>query len=141
MSLPAKLQQFVDESASLDKLTRSMLLLDYAAQLGDYPEDKKDEPHRVRGCTSLVYLDADFNESDGAMHYTAFADAQIVKGMVAVLVNGLDGEAPETVLAVEPTFIQDAGLAESLSPTRQGGLANILKRMQQAARAALERSS
>ncbi|MDX1438444.1 MAG: SufE family protein [Rubricoccaceae bacterium] len=140
MALPQKLQQFVDESAMLDKLTRSMLLLDYATKLGDYPEDKKDDLHRVRGCTSLVYLDANFDEQDGTMRYKGYADAQIVKGMVAVLVNSLDGESPESVLAVDPEFIQDAGLGEALSTTRQGGLANILRRMQNAASAALARS-
>jgi cysteine desulfuration protein SufE len=140
MPLPPRLQQFVDESAMLDKLTRSMLLLDYAEKLGEYPEELKDDPHRVRGCTSLVYLDAEFDEEAGVMRYRGFADAQIVKGMVAILVNGLDGETPETIAAVDPTFIQAAGLGEALSVTRQGGLANILNRMQNAADAALARS-
>lgn len=138
MSLPPKLQLFVHESAMLDKLTRSMLLLDYAAKLGDYPEDRKDDPHRVRGCTSLVYLDAEFDEKEGVMRYRGFADAQIVKGMVAILVNGLNGETPAVVAAVDPSFIREAGLGEALSVTRQGGLANILKRMQNAACANLE---
>lgn len=140
MPLPPRLQQFVDESATLDKLTRSMLLLDYAAGLSEYPEEKKDDIHRVRGCTSLVYLDAEFDETNGVMRYRGFADAQIVKGMVAILVNGLDGESPEAIVAVDPTFILEAGLGEALSVTRQGGLANILKRMQNAAEAALARS-
>ena len=140
MPLPPRLQQFVDESAMLDKMTRSMLLLDYAKKLGDYPEDKMDDFHRVRGCTSLVYLDPQFDESEGVMRYRGFADAQIVKGMVAVLVTSLNGEAPESVLAVDPSFIQEAGLGDALSTTRQGGLANILKRMQNAAEAALARS-
>ena len=129
MPLPEKLQRFVDEAASLDRLTRSMLLLDYAEALGDYPEAKKDEAHRVHGCTSLVYLDADYDADAGAMRYRGFADAQVVRGMVAVLVNGLTGESPQAVLAVDPAFIRASGLGESLSPTRQGGLANILARM------------
>lgn len=140
MALPEKLQQFVDESAMLDKLTRSMLLLDYATKLGDYPDELKDDVHRVRGCTSLVYLDANFDEANGVMRYTGFADAQIVKGMVAVLVYSLDGETPENVLSVDPSFISEAGLSEALSTTRQGGLTNILERMQNAAQAALAQS-
>lgn len=140
MPLPSKLQTFVNESAMLDKLTRSMLLLDYAAKLEDYPEEKKDDIHRVRGCTSLVYLHADFDEEAGVMHYQGFADAQIVKGMVSVLVNSLDGESPESVLSVDPSFIQESGLSDALSTTRQGGLANILERMQNAAKAALTNS-
>jgi cysteine desulfuration protein SufE len=136
MPLPEKLQRFVDEAAALDKLTRTLLLLDYAETLGPYPEDRKDEAHRVHGCTSLVYLDADCDA--GVMRYRGYADAQVVKGMVAVLVGGLSGEPPAAVLAVDPAFIRASGLGESLSPTRQGGLANILARMQADARAALD---
>ena len=137
MSLPPKLQRFVDESAPLDRLTRSMLLLDYADELAPYPEDKQDDVHRVRGCASRVYLDADFDAAAGTMRYFGWADAQIVKGMVAVLVNGLDGETPEAVVALDPAFIQETGLGESLTPTRQGGFSSILARMQAAARDAL----
>lgn len=127
--LPEKLQQYVDELSSLDRMTRYMLLLDYADTLGDFPEEARTEANRVHGCTSLVYLTAQLE--DGAMRYEGFADAQIVKGLVAMLVNGLSGEPPEVVAAIDPSFIRDAGLAEALTPTRQGGLANMLRRMQQ----------
>lgn len=128
MSLPARLQAYVDELASLDKLTRTMLLLEYADSLGDYPEALKQNVRLVPGCVSRVWLDADYR--DGKMIYRAAADGQIAAGMVAMLINGLTGETPETILAVEPDFIQEAGLSESLTPARQGGLASMLKRMQ-----------
>ena len=131
--LPAKLQSAVDDLGSLDKMTRTLMLLDYADMLGPYPDDARTDAHLVPGCVSRVWLDADY--ADGVMHYAADADGQIAQGMVALLVNGLDGETPATVLAVEPQFIRDAGLAESLTPARQGGLASMLQRMQQAARA------
>ncbi len=131
-ALPPKLQTFVDELGSLDKMTRTLLLLDYADALGDYPDEARTDPYLVPGCVSRVWLDADCR--DGRMHYRAAAEGQIAQGMVALLVGGLSGETPETVLAVDPSFIGDAGLAESLTPARQGGLAAMLQRMQQAAR-------
>lgn len=131
-TLPEKLQAYVDELGSLDKMTRTMLLLDYADTLGDYPEEGKLDTYLVPGCVSRVWLDARCR--DGLMRFRAAAEGQIAQGMVAMLVNGLDGETPETVLAVDPAFIRDAGLAESLTPARQGGLASMLQRMQQAAR-------
>lgn len=129
--LPEKLQRYVDELASLDRMTRYILLLDYAETLGDFPEEAKTEAHRVHGCASLVYLTAEL--ADGRMRYRGFADAQTVRGLVAMLVHGLSGETPEAVAAVDPAFIGEAGLAEALTPTRQGGLANMLRRMQQEA--------
>ncbi|MDX1532250.1 MAG: SufE family protein [Rhodothermales bacterium] len=127
-TLPDKLQRTVDELAGLDRMTRYMVLLDYADRHGDFPEAAMTEPNRVRGCTSTVYLTSELE--GGRMRYAGFADAQIVKGLVAMLVGGLSGEPPEAVAAVDPRFIRDAGLAEALTPTRAGGLANILRRMQ-----------
>ncbi len=130
-TLPAKLQAYVDDLGSLDKMTRTLLLLDYADTLAPYPEEAKTEAHLVPGCVSRVWLDADC--VDGVMCYAAAAEGQIAQGMVAMLVSGLNGETPETVLAVDPAFIRDSGLAESLTAGRQGGLASMLQRMQQAA--------
>lgn len=136
MPLPARLQQYVAELGALDKMTRTLLLLDYAATLGDFPDAERTDANLVRGCVSRVWLTADVAE--GTMRYAAAAEGQIAQGMVAMLVHGLSGEAPETVLAVSPAFIGESGLAESLTPGRQGGLAAMLARMQAAAKATLE---
>jgi cysteine desulfuration protein SufE len=130
-TLPPRLQAYVDELAGLDKLTRTMLLLEYADQLGEYPEALKQDALLVPGCVSRVWLDAACQ--DGRMRYRAAAEGQIAQGMVAMLINGLNDETPETVLNVDPAFIREAGLAEALTAARQGGLASMLKRMQQEA--------
>ncbi len=133
MPLPPKLQTSVDELASLDdQMMRYLLLLDYAETLGDYPDEGKVDTYLVPGCVSRVWLDA--RHRGGRMAYRAAAEGQIAQGMVALLVNGLSGETPEAVVAVDAGFIREAGLAESLTPARQGGLASMLQRMQQAAR-------
>lgn len=116
----------------LDKLTRAMVLLEYADSLGDYPEALKVDARLVPGCVSRVWLDAGIDEAR-RMRYRAAAEGQIAQGMVAMLVNGLSGEPPEVVLAVDPSFIREAGLAEALTPARQGGLSSMLKRMQEEA--------
>ncbi len=132
-TLPPKLQTYVDELGSLDdKTARYLLLLDYGKELGDYPAEGKVSTYLVPGCVSRVWLDA--QHRDGTMHFRAAAEGQIAQGMVAMLVNGLNDETPETVLAVDPAFIKEAGLSESLTPARQGGLSSMLKRMQQAAK-------
>ena len=137
--LPDTLRRFADDSASLDGLTRAALLLDYADDLGDFPEDARTEANRVRGCASLVYLASAAEPTPGGplMRYWGYADAQLVRGMVAVLVRGLDGEPAAVVAGLDPAFLRESGLTAALSPTRQGGLANILARMQADARAAL----
>lgn len=138
-ALPAKLQRAVEDLGSLDPTNRTLLLLDYAAELGPFPEEEKTDEHLVRGCVSRVWLVSEVE--DGRMRFRAAADGQIAQGMAALLVNGLSGEPPGTVAALTPDFIRDAGLAEALTPGRQGGLAAMLARMQRDARAALAPSS
>lgn len=129
--LPKKLNEFVEESRYLDKMMRNMYLLEYAKKLGEYPEDEMDDAHKVRGCTSTVYVRADC--LDGTMQYQGWSDAQIVKGMVSVLVNSLSGEAPDRIIEISPDFIQESGVAEVLTNTRQSGFYNIFRRLQREA--------
>ncbi len=132
-TLPPKLEKFVRESKMLDKMLRYLYLIEYGKKLkDDFPEEAKTDEHRVHGCTSVVYLTSAMR--DGKMYYRGFADAQIVRGMVAVLVDSLSGLTPEEILSIDPVFIKESGISESLTPTRQGGFFNIFKRMQEEAR-------
>lgn len=129
--LPEKLKTFVEESRYLDKMMRNMYLLEYAKKLGDYPEEEMDDDHRVRGCTSTVYVRATC--ANGNVQFQGWSDAQIVKGMVAVLVEGLSGQPADRIIQIEPDFIQESGVAEVLTNTRQSGFYNIFRRLQQEA--------
>ena len=56
------------------------------------------------------------------------------KGLLALLIQGLDGLTPEQVLSMDPAFIAATGLQASLTPSRANGFLNILRTMQQQAR-------
>ncbi len=107
------------------------LLLAYAQRLPPFPEEERTEGNLVRGCASPVWLATHFR--DGKLYIQGSADAQLVKGLVAVLVEGLSGLPPEEILQTSLSFVEEMGLNFSLSPSRSNGLVNMFSLLQQRA--------
>lgn len=102
-------------------------LLWYAKRLEEMPEADKTPENKVPGCVSQVFLTAELEED--RVWYKGDSDAQLVKGLVALLIEGLNGLTPEEILQVTPDFIQDMGLNVSLTPSRANGFYNIFQTM------------
>ena len=80
------------------------------------PDASKTEENKVKGCVSQVYITAEMQ--DDKVWYQGDSDAQLVKGLVAFLIEGLNGLTPEEILKVTPDFIEETGLKVSLTPSR-----------------------
>lgn len=106
-------------------------LLWFAKRLEEFSESDKAPENKVPGCVSQVYITAQLD--DGKVWFQGDSDSQLVKGLVALLVEGLNGLTPAEILQVSPDFIQDTGLSVSLTPSRTNGFYNIFKTMQQKA--------
>ncbi|NEO98152.1 MAG: SufE family protein [Symploca sp. SIO2E9] len=114
-----------------DPKQRYAQLLSYAKKLKQMPEEDKVSANKVPGCTSQVFLTASLE--DGKVWYLGDSDAQLVKGLVALLIEGLNGLTPEEILQVSPDFIQETGLNVSLTPSRANGFYNIFQTMKKKA--------
>lgn len=84
------------------------------------------------GCVSQVYVTADLID-DGTVAFKADSDAQITKGLVALLIQALNGLKPAEIMALSPDFIKETQLDVSLTPSRANGFFNIFKMMQKQA--------
>jgi cysteine desulfuration protein SufE len=132
IALPPKLKKIVDrfKRRSNPKQKYEQLLL-YAKKIPEMPEEAKISENKVSGCVSQVYITAALES--GKVHYQGDADAQLVKGLVALLIEGLNDLTPEEILQVEPNFIEEMGLKASLTPSRANGFYNIFQMMQKKA--------
>jgi cysteine desulfuration protein SufE len=131
-SLPANLERIVGRFQSrTDPKKRYEQLLWYAKKLEAMPEEEKTPQNKVSGCTSQVYLSADLR--DDKVWYKGDSDAQLVKGLVALLIEGLNGLSPQEILQVTPDFIEATGLKVSLTPSRANGFYSIFQTMQKKA--------
>lgn len=106
-------------------------LLWYAKRLKEMPEEDKTPENKVPGCVSQVFITA--NLEDGKVCYLGDSDAQLVKGLVALLIEGLNGLTPDEIVEISPDFIQDTGLNVSLTPSRANGFYNIFQTMKKKA--------
>ena len=120
-------------AGTADPRRRYEYVLWLAKKLEPLPEEFRNEAFKVKGCVSQVYVVGQLR--DGQMHWLGDSDAAITKGLLALLITGLEGLTPEQAGAVDPAFIAATGLQASLTPSRANGFLNILGTMQAQARA------
>ncbi|WP_298631445.1 SufE family protein [uncultured Thermus sp.] len=135
MALPKKLQEALDLIRTLPKELKAQVLLDYAKKVPTPPQEV--ELERVHECQTPFFLKAEVEEGRVRLYFFVPDEAPTVKAFAGLLKEGLEGEPPETVLAVPPTFYQGAGLEELLTPLRLRGLEAALLRLQDQVRRAL----
>lgn len=131
--LPPALERIVQrfKRASSNKL-RYEQLLSLAQKLPEFPADQKIADNKVPGCVSQVYVIAEL-DNDGNVQFQGDSDAQLTKGLVALLIRGLNGLPPQEIVKITPDFIAETGLQASLTPSRANGFYNIFKTLQKKA--------
>lgn len=124
--MPAALADMVRKfSAVPDKKLRYQQLLFFARELPPMDDALKTPQNLVSGCQSVVHIDVAIDQA-GRVGIQADSDAQLTKGLVALLVRGFTGASPADVLATDDDFLATSGLAVALTPARNNGFANAL---------------
>jgi cysteine desulfuration protein SufE len=100
-------------------------------KLEPLPDAARDADHLIKGCQSQVWLDAE--KKDGLVYYRADSDSVITKGMIALFIDVLSGETPDSILTADMGFVEKTGLKEHLAPTRANALNLMAIQMKQRA--------
>jgi cysteine desulfurase/selenocysteine lyase len=129
-------QAAADELAELfDAIDEWPERYEYIISMGEkipfMPTELKTEANRVHGCMSTVHLFARRKPgSDDAVDFLADSDAEIVRGLIAILEKVFAGQSAREILAFDiENFFKRLGLEDNLSMGRRNGLASMIQRI------------
>jgi cysteine desulfuration protein SufE len=110
-----------------DSMERYDYIIDLGKKLLPLDEKYKTDDFLVKGCQSKVWLHA--FEKNGVIFFEADSNTAITKGIVALLVDVLSGQAPKAIINAELQFIDAIQLRSHLSSQRSNGLTSMIQRM------------
>lgn len=130
-----------DDFAFLDDWEdRYRYVIELGRELPPYPEEARDDAHKVQGCVSQVWLHTtlDGGGADPVITFRGDSDAHIVRGLVAIMLALFSGRRAREIVATDAeAVLREFGLDEHLTPQRANGLRSMIKRIKQEAQAAL----
>lgn len=120
--------EIVDEfSFFTDWQDKYEYIIELGKKLKGFPEDKRLDENKVKGCQSSVWLTAEKN--NGSIVFHADSDSTIVKGLIAILLRVFSGQGADNIVNSRLEFIEKIGLKQHLAQTRANGLAAMIKQI------------
>lgn len=103
-------------------------VIDLGKTLDPLDEAFRSDTFKIQGCQSQVWLQP--CSENGLVFFKADSDAQITKGLIAILLRVLNYSAPRAIAQSDLAFLEQLQLKEHLSPTRKNGLDAMIRQIQ-----------
>lgn len=128
-SAPRRINDLVEDFSLFDDWEdRYRYLIDLGRELPKMDEALKTDERLVRGCTSRVWLEAEFRND--RLEFVADSDAHIVRGLIALLYAAYLNKTREEIAATDiEKFFHEIGLDQHLSPNRRNGFFAMVERI------------
>ena len=115
------LRDVIQELAEIeDRMERFEFIFDLAEDVPELPMDEWTEENRVKGCQSQAHLEVSL-ENDRVL-LKGGADARLVQGLMGLLALGMHDQPLEVARAMTVDHIKEAGVLNSLTPSRSNGV-------------------
>lgn len=102
-------------------------IIELGKTLGDYPDIWKTKSNKVNGCTSNVYIHA--NIANNKIFYSGSSESEIIKGQIALLINGLNQLTPQEIVNETEKylneFVNNTELRFSMTISRANSLGTL----------------
>lgn len=140
MSLPAKMQEIIEDFGAVEGQDKLLLLLELSDELPPLPPHLAEHPELlepVPECQTPLFLSVDASDAEHVrLFFQAPPESPTTRGFASILHQGLDGESRETVLGIPEDFYNAFGLAAVVSPLRLRGMSAMLGRIKRQVRQA-----
>ena len=129
MTWPAAIQVIIDEFQEIeDQFERLEILMDFSDEVDELAVAQWNDDNLVKGCQSIAHIEVEI--TDDAVWMKAAADAKIVQGLQGLISIAVNGSSPDEVLSLTPGFAEEAGILNSLTPSRSNGFRTMFDMVQ-----------
>ena len=136
MSWPVAIQELIEEFQDIDEqFERLEVLMEFSEEVEELPVESWNDSNLVKGCQSVAHIEVEMVE--GKVWMKAAADAKMVQGLQGILSIAVNGSTPEQVLELTPDFEEEAGILNSLTPSRSNGFRTMFDMVQRNVREAI----
>ena len=106
-------------------------LMEVGQKLETLPTNHKVDINLIKGCQSKVWLVS--NCLEGNVYYQADSNTDIVKGILYLLIQKMNGNDPNYIKSVDITVLNEMGIDKILGKKRKEGVLSILDKMKKEA--------
>ena len=110
-----------------DAFDQYAYLIELSVMLPGLPEEKKTEDRLVKGCQSSVWLD--MRAQNGIFEFDADSDTLILKGILYLLRDILNGQTAEEVARADIRFLAETDIMTTFGSDRQKGIGYITRKI------------
>lgn len=131
MAIPT-LDEIFDEFLDLDPVDQNQYLMELGYDLPPFPEEARTEANRVHGCQSQVWLimNSSGAERDAKFTIVADSDANIIKGLLAILQAAYNGMTAKQIADYDILSVfKKLDLEHHITPQRRNGLRGMVERI------------
>jgi Fe-S metabolism associated sufE len=128
MSIEEKQNEIIEELHAFDDMMdRYAAVIDYGQSLGAFDPKAKTPANKIEGCQGDVWLDAKL--VDGKVYYSAETNVLIIKGLIAIILDILNGHTPDEIANANLSFVSEILGGNYLTPNRVNGLLAVVKQI------------
>lgn len=125
MTIAEKMEEIAESLEFLEGLDKIEYVVDMSKKSPGLSADQKNESTKITGCMSETWVVVSGNSN--TIQISADSETQIVKGMLYLLGESINGHSRDEILALdEQNVLNKLGLGGSITNRRMNGFASAI---------------